>query len=67
MFSGPVLDDSDQYFHGLIKSGVEVSLQIPSRFWKIIVANNDGSPAAFGFVLDQDLSDVDLHAEMAYE
>jgi endonuclease G len=65
IFSGPVLDDTDQYFHGLIKSGVEVSVQIPRRFWKIIVAKQGGKPAAFGFVLEQDLSDVDLYAEMA--
>jgi endonuclease G len=65
IFSGPVLAEDDRYFHGLVKSGVAVSIQIPSRFWKIIVANNDGKPAAFGFVLDQDLSDVDLHAELA--
>jgi endonuclease G len=65
IFSGPVLDESDPYFHGLIKSGVRVSVQIPQRFWKIIVANQGGKPAAFGFVLDQDLSDVDLYAEMA--
>ena len=65
IFSGPVLDDTDQYFHGLIKSGVEVSVQIPQRFWKIIVAKQDGEPAVFGFVLEQDLSDVDLYAEMA--
>jgi endonuclease G, mitochondrial len=64
VFSGPVLDDSDEYFHGLIKSGVSVSVQIPNKFWKIIVAKNNGQPAAFGFVLDQDLSGVDLYAEM---
>jgi endonuclease G, mitochondrial len=65
VLSGPVLDDADRYFHGLVKSGVAVSVQIPRKFWKIIVANNDGAPAAFGFVLDQDLSGVDLHAELA--
>jgi endonuclease G len=65
VFSGPVLDKDDRYFHGLVKGGAKVSIQIPRRYWKIIVANNDGKPAAFGFVLDQELSDVDLHAEMA--
>jgi endonuclease G len=65
VFSGPVLDEGDQFFHGLIKSRVPVSVQIPQRYWKIIVANVGGQPAAYGFVLDQDLSDVDLHAEMA--
>lgn len=65
VFAGPVLDPGDRYFHGLLKSGVEISVQIPERYWKIIVAQKDGKPAAFGFVLDQDLSDVDLHVEMA--
>jgi endonuclease G len=64
VFSGPVLADEDLYFHGLLKSGVPVSVQIPTRFWKIIVANHAGRPAAFGFVLDQDLADVDLHEEL---
>lgn len=62
--SGPVLDPEDKFFHGKIKSGVEVSIQIPSRFWKIIIANKGGKPQAFGFVLDQDLSEVDLHEEL---
>lgn len=65
VFSGPVLDPQDAYFHGLIKRGEEISVQIPTRYWKIIVANQDGRPAAFGFILDQDLADVDLHTEMA--
>jgi endonuclease G len=65
VFSGPVLDPSDRYFHGLVKGGVEISIQIPQRFWKIIVAKDGDQPAAFGFILDQDLSEVDLHAEMA--
>lgn len=65
VFSGPVLDPSDPYFHGLIKSGAPVSIQIPRRFWKIIVARDGDKPAAFGFILDQDLSNVDLHAELA--
>jgi endonuclease G len=65
VFSGPVFDEKDRYFHGLIKSGVDVSIQIPRRFWKIIVSNNGGKPAAFGFLLRQELAAVDLHAEMA--
>ena len=62
--SGPVLDPEDQFFHGLVKSRVEVSIQIPSRFWKIIIVNKGGQPQSFGFVLDQDLSEVDLHEEL---
>ena len=63
IFSGPVLDPEDKFFHGRVKSGIEVSIQIPTRFWKIIVANSAGQPQAFGFVLNQDLDEVDLHEE----
>ena len=62
--SGPVLDSGDKFFHGLVKSRVEVSIQIPSRFWKIIVTNMGGKPQAFGFVLDQNLTEVELHEEL---
>lgn len=62
--SGPVLDPEDKFFHGKVKSGVEVSIQIPSRFWKIIIANKGGKPQAFGFVLEQDVSELDLHEEL---
>jgi endonuclease G len=65
VFAGPVLDPGDRYFHGLMKSRVEVSVQIPERFWKIVVCKNGGQPAAFGFLLDQDILHVDLHAEFA--
>ena len=65
IFSGPVLAEDDGYFHGLIKSRVPVSIQVPSKFWKIIVTNVDGEPASFGFVLDQDVSGLDLFTEMA--
>ena len=65
VFSGPVLDQTDRYFHGLLKGRTPVSIQIPARFWKIIVASADGQPQAFGFLLDQDLSAVELHTELA--
>jgi endonuclease G len=65
VFAGPVLDPGDRHFHGLMKSGVEISVQIPERFWKMIVCKNGGHPAVFGFILDQDLLQVDLHAEFA--
>ena len=65
VFSGPVFAPADRFFHGKTTGGGDVSAQIPSRFWKIIVANDGGSPAAFGFVLDQDLAGVPLHTELA--
>ena len=63
VISGPVLADDDRYFHGLVKSRAEVSVQIPRAFWKIVVANQGGKPVAFGFILDQELSRVSLHDE----
>jgi endonuclease G len=33
--------------------------RIPARFWKVIVASTEDGIAAYGFVLEQDLSDVD--------
>ncbi|WP_158222668.1 trypsin-like peptidase domain-containing protein [Rhodopirellula sp. MGV] len=59
VMSGPVLDEDDLRFQGRDKRG-DVLVQIPGRFWKIIVAEGDDGPEAFGFVLEQDLSNVDL-------
>jgi endonuclease G len=59
VFAGPVLAKSDLRFDGVDKRG-EVLIQIPSRFWKIIVTKGDRGPQAFGFVLEQDLSSVPL-------
>lgn len=64
IFSGPVFSTEDRFFHGKTLKGKDVSVAIPSRFWKIIVANQGGSAAAFGFVLDQELGDVPLHEEL---
>jgi endonuclease G len=57
VFSGPVLADDDPIFTGVDDQG-EVSIQIPRKFWKIVVAVVDGEPRAYGFVLEQDLSNV---------
>jgi endonuclease G len=58
VFAGPVLDDADEVFIGKGDKGVTIRAKIPSRFWKVIVSRVDDGPAAFGFVLEQDLSDV---------
>jgi endonuclease G len=57
LFSGPVLADDDREFQGRDLNG-EVWIPIPSRFWKVIVAAADDGPRAYGFVLEQDTSDV---------
>jgi endonuclease G, mitochondrial len=64
IFSGPVFTAEDRFFHCQKLKGQDVSVAIPSRFWKIIVANHAGAPAAFGFILGQDLIDVPLHEEL---
>ncbi len=62
VFSGPVLAEDDRFFPGRDDHGA-VSVRIPRAFWKIIVANASGKPAAYGFVLEQDLTNVPLHEE----
>jgi endonuclease G, mitochondrial len=57
VFAGPVLAEDDPIFIGRDKRG-EVHIQIPRKFWKIIVVKGDDGPEAFGFTLEQDLSAV---------
>lgn len=57
LFSGPVLAANDRTFVGVSESG-PVRVQIPKRFWKMIVARTDAGVKAFGFMPRQDLSRV---------
>jgi endonuclease G len=59
-FAGPVLDASDQIFVGAAGGRVKVRVKIPSRFWKVVVVQTQEGVASYGFVLEQDLSDVPL-------
>ncbi|MHB9064223.1 MAG: TRAFs-binding domain-containing protein [Pirellulaceae bacterium] len=59
VLSGPVLAEDDLRFEGMDERG-DVHIQIPSRFWKIIVVKDHGAPEVFAFVQEQDLSDVPL-------
>jgi endonuclease G len=59
VFAGPVLSKDNLRFEGVDKRG-EVQIQIPNSYWKIVVAQGDSGPEAFGFVLEQDLADVEL-------
>lgn len=58
LFAGPVLTASDQVFVGVADRGMPLRIKVPSRFWKVIVSRTEVGLAAFGFVLEQDLSDV---------
>ena len=59
VFAGPLLDPSDQVFVGTGDGGQQLLARIPTRFWKVIVSRVGDGIAAFGFVLEQDLSKVD--------
>lgn len=60
VLAGPVLDAADQTFVGVGDDKTVLRIKIPSRFWKVVVARVEEGLAAFGFVLEQDLSDTDV-------
>ena len=60
VFAGPVLAQDDEVFTGKGDGGAVLRAKIPQRFWKVIVARVDDGLAAYGFVLEQDLSAVDF-------
>ena len=60
VFGGPILDDeNDKIFRGVDDEG-EVAVQVPSLFWKLVVARAGDRLEAFAFLLEQDLSDADV-------
>jgi endonuclease G len=58
VFAGPVFSDDDPEFSGKDVHGT-VRIQIPQKYWKVIVTEGVGGPEVFGFVLEQDLEGVD--------
>ena len=63
IFAGPVLDPTDQSFRGQDDRG-EVLVQIPAKYWKVIVARKGNELQSFGFLLEQDLSTVPLEFQV---
>jgi endonuclease G, mitochondrial len=59
VFAGPILDPADQVFVGVGDGSSVLRAKIPSRFWKVIVARVEDGIAAYAFVLEQDLKDVE--------
>src|ERR1043165_3944244 len=51
IFAGPVLAPDDRWFRGKDDGG-PIRVQVPRRFWKIVVAPG---PKAYGFILGQDV------------
>lgn len=60
VFAGPVLSSDDPKFTGVGDGGVPLIVPIPQAYWKIVVADGDDGLEAFGFVLEQDLSSVEM-------
>ncbi|MGH6786647.1 MAG: DNA/RNA non-specific endonuclease [Novosphingobium sp.] len=59
LFSGPVLAADDPVFKGKDDSGA-TQVQIPRRYWKVVVAVKDGRLKTFAFVLEQDLANTPM-------
>jgi endonuclease G len=57
IYAGPIFKTNDRWFRGKDDAG-NVRVQIPRRYWKIIVVKGDDGPAAYGFVLEQDVRAV---------
>lgn len=65
VFAGPVLAPDDETFVGRGQDGNVLRVRIPSRYWKVIVSATPTGIAAYGFVLEQDLSGVELEFVVA--
>ena len=58
VFAGPIFEDNDKVFTGQEADGSELKIQIPQRYWKLVVAEGDDGLESFAFVLEQDLRKV---------
>ena len=59
LFTGPVFAQNDRSFMGFDAEGA-IAVQIPRAFWKVVIARSSQGLQTFGFLLRQDLSDVDF-------
>jgi endonuclease G len=62
VLAGPLLDAEDRIFEGRDFVG-PARIQIPRKFWKIVVAEKEGELQSFAFVLEQNLKAVPLEDE----
>ncbi|MEG9525443.1 MAG: DNA/RNA non-specific endonuclease, partial [Hyphomicrobiales bacterium] len=58
IFAGPVLDDMDPWFLGKAAARQRLMLQIPTRFWKVVVARVEAGLATYALLLEQDLAQM---------
>jgi endonuclease G len=59
LFAGPAFDARDPVFVGVDDEGA-VTIPIPRKFWKVVVARSDGKLQTFAFLLEQDLSETEM-------
>ncbi len=57
-FAGPVFDEKDEVFVGKGGGRTRLRIKIPGSYWKVIVVRTAEGIASFGFILEQDLSDI---------
>lgn len=57
LFAGPLLADDDPIFVGVDDDG-QTQVRIPRAYWKVVVARGQAGLEAFGFLLEQDLTQV---------
>jgi endonuclease G, mitochondrial len=57
VYAGPIFAADDRWFRGKVGNS-PARIQIPSRYWKIVVVKNGNDFESFGFVLDQDIRAV---------
>lgn len=57
IYAGPIFGADDRWFKGKEDSG-NVRVQIPNRYWKIVLVKGGAGPEAYGFVLDQDVTQI---------
>ncbi|MGR9202826.1 DNA/RNA non-specific endonuclease [Rhizobium leguminosarum] len=65
VFAGPVLSETDRVFVGRGPNSTTIQARIPQSFWKVIVARVSDGIAAYGFMLEQVLADVQLEFSVA--
>ena len=59
LFSGPVLKADDPPFAGVDDVGA-ISVRIPRKYWKVVVANSGQALKVFAFILEQDLASTPM-------
>lgn len=57
LFAGPVFGKADRWFRGKDQAGA-ARIQIPDRFWKIVVVKGEHGFEAYGFILGQDVKAI---------